>query len=362
MLGLIGVAVGTVQYSPFTKLRENGPNGTVCIGSPGMGKTYFVTNVCANELGSGTILMAIDPKDDLRNLLNLYPDIKIIDINDIQPGSLNPFTFLDPLDVNTLLSLTRMICGGLSEQQEVKVTPIISDFINMSKHELVTMADYADYLYSNREQTVQAVGTILKTNEYDGYGQLIFGEGDVLETKKESMIFSFKGMNLPKDGTEPQPDQRLNVAIIYMIAKKIRSMLVGNKKPTLLVVDEAHIAQASPVFKNLIVEFLILGRSLNIAVLLASQGISHFDDALSQMMATKIAFGSKAIEARKFVDLFIDDEASDVSLDKALIISKVGDLTTGEALIIDRKNRLGFMKVTSNFGSDMTTNPLTRKH
>ena len=74
--------MASVQYNPFAAIFENRPATSVVIGRPGAGKTFFLLNVAANCLMLETGLIAIDPKDDLGVLEDVFPDkVEVIDIN-----------------------------------------------------------------------------------------------------------------------------------------------------------------------------------------------------------------------------------------------------------------------------------------
>ena len=86
--------MSTIKWSPTTSHMMNGSPGTIVTGSPGSGKTFALLNMAANCLGMGQRVIAFDPKNDFNKLKNIDKNIKIIDINNISPGSLNPFIFL----------------------------------------------------------------------------------------------------------------------------------------------------------------------------------------------------------------------------------------------------------------------------
>ena len=84
------IQVSTVKWSPTTAQMKNNAPGTIVVGAPGSGKTFFLRNIAANCLGMGQRIIAIDPKNDFNNLKNVNRDIEIIDIEHIRPGALNP--------------------------------------------------------------------------------------------------------------------------------------------------------------------------------------------------------------------------------------------------------------------------------
>ena len=106
--------MGTVQFSPFTSIFENGSAGTVLVGSPGSGKTYFLLNVLTNCVLMKQRIFGIDPKNDLGVLSEIFPDeVEYIDINDIKSGALNPFTVLRDFNTITLNKNNATVIGKM---------------------------------------------------------------------------------------------------------------------------------------------------------------------------------------------------------------------------------------------------------
>lgn len=357
--------MSSINFSPFISIFENRPAGTCICGSPGSGKTYFLLNVAANALMMEQKLFAIDPKNDLGVLSNVFNDIEYIDINNIKSGALNPFIVLKNIDTNTICSLISIICGDLTDSQIVSITPIINDFIIQNKYRKtpLTFTEVVDYLYANDDFNAQVIGTKLKTHKDSKYGKLLFSDdvdnGLIFNTK--SKIISLLGMDLPKANINKlTEEQRFNSGIIYIITNMLKELLSLNKYPTLLIVDEAHIALQNPSFASIIDEFLVLGRSLNVATVLATQNASHFPEGISQLIANKFCFKSSSEEARKFLDLFFNKDY-DYMADFNSIISEIGNFEPGECFFIDSKNRSGFFYVTSLFGKEFSSNPLDKQ-
>ena len=295
------------------------------MGTPGSGKTFFLLNACANCLGMGQRVIAIDPKNDLDKLKNVDSRIEIIDVNDIRPGALNPFTFLDRCDATTLLTVVESICGKLDKRDIIDITPIIKDFVTEYNRDNIykDMQDVADYLYSNPSEAAQKIGSMLRLNEDSKYGKLLFTRETNIEPLRiptdKSLIISIHGMSLPDYTKSPEDynaEERFTSTILYLITKKLYEILsTKNPVPTTFVCDEAHILFANKEMSMIIHNFLALGRSLNIAVMLASQGIGHFPDNISQFISSKFVFRSSMEEAKAFLEKF---DTSKMDLSKAL--------------------------------------------
>ena len=353
----------TVLYSPFTSIFENGAAGTALVGKPGSGKTFSLLNIMANAIMMEQRIFCIDPKDDAGVLTSVYPDkLQYIDINNITPGALNPFTVIQHVDTNTIVSVISIICGGFSSEESVAVTPIINDFVQRNRiGARSSFADVADYLYANDNHYAQAIGTKLKIHKDSKYGPLLFGHAglNINLGGQKSKIISLHGMDLPKSNGVVTEVQKFNSAIVYIICRMLKDVLTAGNYPTLFVLDEAHIAFQNPSFAAIVDEFLVLGRSLNVATVLASQAVSHYPDQIAQLIATKFCFRSSTQDAEEFMKKFYNQDGDDTA-DIRSIVHAIGDFNPGDCFMIDSRNRTGIFHFTSNLG-DITSNPLMKK-
>lgn len=375
--------MSTIRWSPVTAIALNSAPGTIVCGSPGSGKTFALLNIGANCLGTGQRIIVIDPKNDLDKLYNVNPFIDIVDVNNIRPGALNPFEFLKiiesdgtvkGLDQPTLFTIIELLTGKLDQKTKIDITPIISDFINKSKNtdDYIDMQSMADYFYGNQSESCQAVGTILNMFEDSEYGKLLFTRHENVKplvlSETSSMIISLHGMSLPDYSKKPEDydaNERFTSAILYILCKKLQDILSKTKSkiPTTLICDEAHLLFANKEMSDLIHRFLTLGRSLNVATILASQGISHFPEAISNYTTTKFLFRSSIDEAQHFLDRFDTSKLGDSnnSLDIPSIISAVTNFPTGTCFVIDRLNRNGIIRIKSNYDiKKLTSNPFEK--
>lgn len=373
--------MSTVRWSPTTAQMVNNAPGTIIVGAPGSGKTFAILNFGANCLATGQRVIAIDPKNDLDKLHNIYP-INIIDINKIRPGALNPFEFLKKVDKNgnvefvdtaTIMTVIEILCGKLSRDIIIDVTPIVSDFVTKTKNtgEYCDMQDIADYLFSNPSTAAQQVGTLLKMFEDNPYGKLIFTRETNVQplvlSPTDSMVISLHGLSLPDYSKKPDDydaNEKFTSAILYIITNKLLDILSSdNKIPTTLICDEAHLLYSNKEMGAIIDKFLVLGRSLNVATILASQGISHFPDGIANYMTTKFMFKSSMEEAKLFLDKFDTSKINPAAaLDINSIIAAVTNFPTGVCFMIDRLNRNGVIKIESIYDiSLLTSNPFDKQ-
>jgi len=355
---------------------------TIVVGSPGSGKTFALLNIAANCLGMGQRVIAIDPKNDFDKLYNVNPNISIIDINKIRPGALNPFEFLKKIDEKgnikyidtaTLMTVIEIMCGKLERNTIIGITPIVTDFVTRAKTtgDYYDMQDVADYLYANQNEYAQTVGTLLKMFEDNKYGKLLFTRETNVKplvlSSTDSMVISLHGLSLPDYSKKPEDydaNERFTSAILYIITTKLLDILSGdNKIPTTLICDEAHLLFGNKEMGAIIDRFLVLGRSLNVATVLASQGISHFPKGIANYITTKFMFKSSMEEAQLFLDAFDTSKINPSSaIDVDSIVSSATNFPTGTCFMIDRLNRNGIIRIKSIYDVNLlTSNPFAKK-
>ena len=374
--------MSTVKWSPVTAHLKNNAPGTIVVGSPGSGKTFFLLNVALNALGMGQKVIYIDPKNDAGKLLNVFPYIDVIDINDIRPDALNPMEFLKKVNKNgsvefidtaTLLTIIELMTGKLDQGAIIAITPIVTDFVTRAKQrgEYVNMLDVANYLFANPNENAQQIGTQLKMFEDNKYGPLMFAAGSEAEplelSSNKSMIITLHGLDLPdytKNVNDYSPSERLTSAILFVITKKLLEILSQDSKiPTVLICDEAHLLFSNKEMAQVIDRFLVLGRSLNVATVLASQGITHFPNGISNYITSKFMFKSSIDEAEAFLEAFDTSKINPTNaIDKSSVLGAVTSFKTGQCFMIDREGRNGIIQIKSNYDTSLlTSNPLEKK-
>lgn len=361
-----------INYSPITPLAENLPPGTVICGIPGSGKTFASLNFIYQTLAMGARVFALDAKNDLLKLKNtdMGDRLNFIDINNISPGALDPFFVLDDPSTNDIMDVITCITGDISDEKRVQITPIVNDFVTMNRRSNgdATFEDLVNYLYASDKPEAQAIGNELKVNQDSKYGPLLIGEFDTVNSKRfklsdQSTVISLLGLPFPEaTDTTLTADQRFSTAIIYIICKVLNTILAqDNTIPTLLMIDEAHIMFRSQAISSITMQFLVLGRSLNVATILASQNVTHFPNGIAQFCSTKFAFKLSREEAKNFLKLFNVSEDLDNESVINTIINFDNENTPGQCFMIDRRGRFGFLHIESTLTNQITSNPLAKK-
>jgi DNA helicase HerA-like ATPase len=181
------------------------------------------------------------------------------------------------------------------------------------------------------------------------------------------MVISLHGLSLPdytKKAEDYDANERFTSVILYILTNKLMDILSEDSRiPTTLICDEAHLLFGNKEMGAIIDRFLVLGRSLNVATILASQGISHFPDNIANYITTKFMFKSSIDEAQLFLDKF-DTSKIDPSnaIDVNSIVSAVTNFPTGVCFMMDRMNRNGIIKIKSIYDVKLlTSNPFDKK-
>lgn len=365
--------MSTIRWSPSTSILENGANGTVICGQSGSGKTFFALNTAITAYLMGQRVVILDPKNDFVKIKNICEDIKVIDINNVHEGALNPFTFLSNVDTAKMLSIIETLCGKFEkEETKIAVTPIIQDFIIKTKRDgtYTDMQEIADYLYSRDNKYAQAIGSQLKMYEDNQYGKLLFTRKvDVKPLRismTDSMVISLHGMALPDESVKVEDynaQERLTATILYLITMKLNEMLkFKNRVPSILFCDEAHLMYCNKEMATIMDKFQVIGRSLNWSIVSLSQGISHFPEGSYNNYATKFIFKSGLKEAELFLENFDTSKLnSQAQMNTNSVLSSIPTLGLGQCFMIDSKLRCGFVQIKSIYDvKQLSSNPLDK--
>ena len=304
-------------------------------------------------------VIAIDPKNDLQNIRNIDKSIHIIDINNIRDGALNPFTFLSNVDTSTIITIIEFICGKLSNDDERAITPIIQDFVIRFRRdkEYVDMNAVAEYLFSRDNRNAINVGSRLRAYADNQYGKLLFTREENVEplhlSDTDSMVITLHGMDIPDYSVKVEdytPKQRFTSAIIYILTLKLLEILSSkNNVPTVFCCDEAHLLFGNKEMSKIIDRFLVIGRSLGFATMLASQGVSHFPAGIANHISSKFSFRTSIDEAKLFLEKFDTTVFGDNAIDRTSVVGTISNLELGTAFMIDNDGNSGVFKVKPNY-------------
>jgi len=372
--------MSTINWLPTTAMLCDDAPGTVVVGSPGSGKTYALMNFAANCLGMRQRVIAIDPKNDFNRLYNVNPNIELIDLRNAAEGALNPFEFLKQtnpdgsikyVDSATIMTIIEILVGKdkMDGVTYTKITPIIQDFCKEVRlnESYVDLGDVATYLMGRDNQYAQSIATMMNLYDDNEFYKLLCAGRDAKPLKlpeTASMVITLFGLPMPDESKDPadyDANERLTSVILYIVTSKLYEILTKEHRvPCTLFCDEAHLMFSNPQMAGVIDQFLRLGRSLNTATVLASQGISHFPDGIANYITSKFMFKSSGEEANLFLEKFVDRETS-YGLELDSIVSSVTHLPKGCCFFMDRKGRNGIIRIVSIYDPEkLTSNPFAK--
>ena len=351
----------SIYFSPTIAILQNEPAGTLIQGVPGSGKSFFTITLAVNEISCGRRIIALDPKNDLLNLKVIDPRVLTLDVNKIKPGSLNPFVFLNNCDALTLKTIIEIMLGGIkNEEASSLLNGVLEDFIVKKNRddEFVDMMQVIDELHRSEYDSIRFLATDLRVAAASKYGKLLFTRDKDVEpiviTPTTNVVFSLLGLDFPdsfKSISDYTAEENFTTALIYIITKKLEeSLAVGERIPTTLFCDEAHILFSNAQLSNTMTKFLTMGRSLNMAIVLVSQSVKHFPDNIAQFIANKFVFQSSKEESYEFLRKFdTTDIDPTTQINRDNVATTIANLPNGHCFYLDAKSRSGIVFIKPQF-------------
>lgn len=373
----IGTTTGGVEnpvfYDPHTPLFNQNPPGVIVTGKPGSGKSFFTLGLAAISSILGKKTIVLDPKGDFSSLdliKNELGPMQIWDLTDkdnkATVGLLDPFHMAkdNASKLSLAVSVIDIFIGGdgLTNEQKRVLSPIIEDVINQPD---ASLGKVVDELRASRKEEAKNLGALLNMIRKMNYANLCFAEN----RRKQEVSFSsgltvitLAGMNIPKSGQKIESTEgNLVLGVIFLLADFIRRVMENESdNPKVLIIDEAWAVMSSESGAAVIEDVANLGRSKNLALVLATQNTKHFTSAnidIKNSITTRFAFKASKDEADSIVrdmDLPLDEGFQDV----------ITQLNLGECLMQDYLNRYATVQISSwppGWAEAFATNPLEQQ-
>lgn len=316
-----------VFFDPHYPLRVNNPPVTLITGGPGSGKTMASALMAGQSSVLGKTTIIIDPKGDFLALkkleeygelsdVNIWsifndPEEQVVDRRNI--GALDPTRLTNNKKVNASLTLfaVETLAKTVSTEQRNSLIPLIQD-ITEGKNPSLDMVK--TMLARHPEGYMRALSKELGVS-------LSLPEGRLLTSPPErpykvnlstgTTVISLMGLTLPsmnKKEDKYSENERVSVVIMRMITHLILDIMKSLPKLVnkTLIIDEAWAVFRSEAGKGLIEEVALLGRSMNMATILATQSPSHIKDtkdkddkkneesSIENTISTRFAFRTKS--------------------------------------------------------------------
>lgn len=385
----IGEQLSGVPYPVFFDTHfpiiNNKPPGILVTGSPGSGKTWLLLLLCSHASLMGKTNVILDPKGDfialkkleregiLENVKvwNLAPQVdnKESMVADENNGVLDPMTFFDNPDENVALAksvITSLVGGTLTDVQSNYLVPVLKDVVasqNPNFNEVVSR------LSRNQKEEIRTLGIQLNALSGLGLAKLLFTDRRKQKAQKVELIggttvINLMGLSLPVPGSNQKTwteNEKLSMTIMALITNFVTSAMlkdISKEIFKMVTIDEAWSVMASQTGRDLINKVGLLGRSLNVALLLATQSPNHIEKVdgvdISNTISVRFAFKNDSKNDNLTT-------VNSMNLPSGEGWEEIGlNLDTGQCLLHDSRKNTGVIQVSVPYEwqSMFDTNPL----
>ena len=367
-----------VFWSPFTAARQDDPTVAAIIGEPGGGKSFLTGRICLDSaVTAAATVVIIDPiKKEMRQLAPLIREaglpVSVIAIDEHHPGLLDPFRFGGSLGekiqraAEVLMMLLPDTVGDAEKASRhgavLRAVEAVAEQPDPSLRAVIgELKDEAGRRQGDRTRIEENLVTELTVLSRMPLGSLCFasGEPEHLDIMGQTTILTFSGLDLPSVTTAPgnyRMAERLSIALYYLTTELVRGLFAADRSvPKLLAVDEAWALTRTTQGQSLIEAMSRMGRSHNIAMLLASHNVADLlDERITGCISTTFAVHSRA--DREVRAVFGQLDIADTPGNRGWL----GGLHTGEVIMRDLDGRIGVVGIDdggTRYRNGMDTNP-----
>lgn len=371
-----------IFWDPHYPILQNRPPVALITGSPGSGKTFAASTLAAQSSVMNKLTFVIDPKGDFMALKNLEREGLInktsvwsifstednAEVSEQNFGILDPLTLTDDRGDNVALAadVIASLVNNISHVQSNALLPILKD---VAESRTPSMQQVINILQSNQDDEVRSLGLELDIPLKMPIAKLIVSDGqreNPFNRKDGMMIISLMGLDMPTSETKEKDytyKERLSTVVMRLITLLVLEAMKKQPKRILktLFVDEAWVVFGNKSGRALINQAALLGRSLNMATILATQSPTHIADDNSTNSKTTL---DTTISTRF---AFRNDSESDNAITRQTMKLPENDgweevfpqLQTGQCMLRDCNGNLGIMHImTSQEWADaFNTNP-----
>lgn len=354
-----------VFFDPHYSIRTNKPPVTLVTGSPGAGKTVASLLLAAHSAILNKTTFILDPKGDFLSLKllerageienvhvwSIFQDIEKGTVREDNVGMLDPTRITDDVNENASLTLEtiNILVKTVSANQRNALIPIIQDVVSSKSP---SMNNIRMILSRSRDPEISTLSHELGLALNMPAGKLLVGSGgetNRLRLDKGVVVASLMGLSMPASGKREESyseKERLSVAIMRLLTHLVLDVMKKVPKTInkTLFIDEAWAVFNNEAGKDLIEEVALLGRSLNMAVVLATQSPAHVQGKkgeanLDTTISTRFAFRNTSDADNK-----ITTKAMDLPED-AGYESAIRSLGNGQCLMKDSQEQFSFLDI-----------------
>lgn len=354
-----------VFYDPHYAIRINKPPVSLITGSPGSGKTVSGLLLAAHSALCNKTTFILDPKGDFLSLKlleeageienvhvwSIFQNMEEGTVREANIGMLDPTRLTDDISTNASLTLQTIgiLAKTLTANQRNALIPIIQDVVEM---EFPTMDKIKMTLARSRDPEISTLSHEMSLALDMPAGKLLVAKGkstNRLKLNSGVVVASLMGLSLPASNKKEESyleKERLSVAIIRLLTHLVLDVMktVPKTISKTLIIDEAWAVFNNSSGRDLIEEVSLLGRSLNMAVILATQSPAHVKGKdggadLDTTISTRFAFRNTSEH-----DNTITTKAMDLP-ENAGYESTLKKLANGQCLMKDCQEQFAFVDI-----------------
>lgn len=354
-----------VFYDPHYAIRIDKPPVTLITGSPGSGKTVASLLLAAHSALLNKVTFILDPKGDFLSLKllenageienvhvwSIFQDIETGTIREDNIGMLDPTCITENVNENASLTLETIntLVKTMTANQRNALIPIIQD---ITHSENPSMNSIRMILSRSRDPEISTLSHELGLALSMPAGKLLVRTGkenNKLRLGQGVIVASLMGLSMPASGKKEEnylEKERLSVSIIRLLTHLVLNVMkkVPKTVSKTLFIDEAWAVFNNESGRELIDEVSLLGRSLNMAVVLATQSPAHVKEKgggadLDTTISTRLAFRNTSD-----VDNKMTTKAMNLPED-AGYESSLRSLGNGQCLMKDSQEQFAFVDI-----------------
>lgn len=315
-----------VFFDPHYPILINKPPVTLITGSPGSGKTFSALIMAAQSSVLGKLTFCLDPKGDFIalkkledagvlqdvNIWSIFSDIDGSQINESNYGLLDPLQLTNDRAENIALTVDtiKALVQNVSNKQSTSLIPIVQDVAESSDPSLSRVVRK---LQQSQDDDIRALGLQLDVPMNMAISKLLVNTGapnteNIFTRRKGLTVINLMGLNLPSSDSDEKAysvDERLSTVIMRLITLLVLDAMKSLPKKILktLFIDEAWVVFGNAAGAAMIDQAALLGRSLNMATILATQSPTHIASrkdaegrsSLDTTISTRLAFRNDSL-------------------------------------------------------------------
>lgn len=331
-----------VRFDPAEASRTARPTGVLLAGTLGSGKTLAAESICVAAERRGSLVIDFDPKPDHRfeEIPELAGRVEALELSGdpahrgkLDPLQIAPGELREEIASSYLLDLL----PDPPPAWENAIDRAVRDAVRAGEGSLLRVVER---LRGADGEAARDAADALDVLSDFGLARLGFSTGEAEEIELPASVLTIRtpGLSLPDPGASRETysrAERISVATLSLVAALVLRLVSTNRhRPKIVLLDEAWFLLASTQGRLLLNRLVRLGRSMNAAVLLATQQLADLGD-LSDLIGTYLLFGQGSLaEAQRAVALIGRDPE-----DRELCV-RLTEYRQGRCLMLDLAGRV----------------------